>query len=73
MLVLGCYGICCARRGHKVGRSKVARLMRLMGIEALYRKPKTTKRHPGHKVYPYLLRNLVVHHSFCNFPVALKS
>ena len=31
-----------------------------MGIEALYRKPKTTKRHPGHKVYPYLLRNLAV-------------
>ena len=36
------------QEGHKVGRSKVARLMRLMGIEALYRKPKTTKRHPGH-------------------------
>ena len=48
------------QEGHKVGRSKVARLMRLMGIEALYRKPKTTKRHPGHKVYPYLLRNLAV-------------
>ena len=31
------------QEGHKVGRSKVARLMRLMGIEALYRKPKTTK------------------------------
>jgi putative transposase len=45
---------------HKVGRSKITRLMRLMGIEALYRKPKTTKRHPGHKVYPYLLRNLAV-------------
>ena len=48
------------QEGHKVGRSKVGRLMRLMGIEALYRKPKTTKRHPGHKVYPYLLRNLAV-------------
>jgi putative transposase len=45
---------------HKVGRSKIARLMRLMDIEALYRKPKTTKRHPDHKVYPYLLRNLAV-------------
>ena len=45
---------------HKVGRSKVGRLMRLMGIEALYRKPKTTKRHPQHKVYPHLLRNLAV-------------
>tara|TARA_A100001391_G_scaffold196060_1_gene174104 strand:+ start:1551 stop:1934 length:384 start_codon:yes stop_codon:yes gene_type:complete len=36
------------QEGHRVGRSKVGRLMRLMGIEALYRKPKTTKRHPGH-------------------------
>ena len=48
------------QEGHKAGRSKVARLMRVMGIEALYRKPKTTRRHPGHKVYPYLLRNLAV-------------
>jgi putative transposase len=48
------------QEGHKVGRSKVRRLMRLMGIEALYRKPKTTKRHPQHKVYPYLLRNLAI-------------
>ena len=48
------------QESHKVGRSKVARLMRLMGIEALYRKPRTTKRHPGHKVYPYLLRNVAV-------------
>lgn len=48
------------QEGHTVGRSKVVRLMRLMGIEALYRKPKTTKRHSGHKVYPYLLRNLAV-------------
>ena len=44
-----------------VGHSKVDRLMRLMGNEALYRKlPKTTKRHPGYKVYPYLLWNLAV-------------
>jgi len=48
------------QEGHRAGRSKVARLMRLMGIEALYRKPKTTQRHPGHKVYPYLLRHLAV-------------
>jgi putative transposase len=46
--------------GHRVGRSKVSRLMRLMGIEALYRKPRTTRRNPEHKVYPYLLRNLPV-------------
>jgi len=48
------------QEGHKLGRSTVARLMRLMGIEALYRKPKTTQRHPGHTVYPYLLRHLAV-------------
>lgn len=46
--------------GHRVGRSKVSRLMRLMGIEALYRKPRTTRRNSEHKVYPYLLRNLPV-------------
>ena len=38
------------QEGHKVGRSKVSRLMKLMGIEALYRKPKTTSKHPEHKV-----------------------
>ena len=42
--------------GIKVGRKHVATLMRKMGIEALYRKPRTTKRHPEHRVYPYLLR-----------------
>ena len=45
------------RAGHQVGRRHVATLMRRMGIEALYRKPRTTARHRGHKVYPYLLRN----------------
>lgn len=42
--------------GIKVGRKHVATLMKRMGIEALYRKPKTTKKHPEHRVYPYLLR-----------------
>jgi len=46
--------------GFKVGRTHVGTLMGKMGIEALYRKPRTTKRHPGHKVYPYLLRNLAI-------------
>ena len=46
--------------GFKVGRKQVATLMRKMGIEALYRKPRTTKRHPEHRVYPYLLRNLPI-------------
>lgn len=42
------------------GRVAVATLMRRMGIEALYRRPNTSKPAPGHKVYPYLLRGLVV-------------
>ncbi|WP_425492288.1 IS3 family transposase [Mesorhizobium sangaii] len=46
--------------GHSVGRRHVATLMRKMGIEALYRRPNTSKPTPGHKVYPYLLRNLPV-------------
>jgi putative transposase len=41
------------RRGYRIGRRHVARLMR---IEALYRERSTTKRHPGHAVFPYLLR-----------------
>jgi putative transposase len=46
------------RRGHKVGRTHVRTLMRKMGIEAIYKKPRLSKPHPGHKVYPYLLRRL---------------
>ena len=46
--------------GEKVGRKHVSTLMKKMGVEALYRKPNTSKRHPDHKIYPYLLRNLTV-------------
>ena len=46
--------------GIKVGRRHVATLMNRMGIEALYRRPNTSKPAPGHKTYPYLLRNLAV-------------
>jgi len=42
----------------KIGRKHVSTLMKKMGIEALYRKPNTSKKHPGHKIYPYLLRHL---------------
>jgi len=42
------------------GRDRVARLMRLMGVEAIYRKPNTSKRHPVHAVFPYLLRDLKI-------------
>lgn len=48
------------REGFEVGRKHVATLMRRMGIEALYRKPNTSRKHPGHKVYPYLLRELEI-------------
>jgi putative transposase len=46
--------------GIKIGRRHVATLMKRMGIEALYRRPNTSKPAPGHKIYPYLLRNLTV-------------
>ena len=44
-----------AAEGCKIGRRHVKTLMRRMGIEALYRRPRTTKPEPGHKIYPYLL------------------
>ena len=47
-------------KGHKVGRSHVRTLMRKMDIEALYRKPRLTKTHPEHTIYPYLLRGLTI-------------
>lgn len=46
--------------GHKLGRQLVSTRMTTMGIEALYRRPKRSKPAPGHKVHPYLLRNLAV-------------
>ena len=45
---------------HTVCRKRVQRLLRLMGISALYPKPRTSKPGDGHKIYPYLLRNLVI-------------
>ena len=46
--------------GHPVGRKRVGRLMRLMGLEALYRKKNTSRRHPQHAVFPYRLRGLTI-------------
>lgn len=46
--------------GYKVGRLKVRNLMKRMGIEAIYRRPNTSKPSPGHKIYPCLLRKLPV-------------
>jgi len=49
-----------AAEGCKIGRRHVKTLMQRMGIEALYRRPRTTKPEPGHKIYPYLLRGLEI-------------
>ena len=49
-----------AADGCKVGRRHVKTLMKRMGIEALYRRPRTTKPAPGHKIYPYLLRGMAI-------------
>ena len=48
------------REGFQVGRKHVATLMARMGVEPLYRRPRTTRKHPGHVVYPYLLRGLSI-------------
>ena len=48
------------REGHQIGRKHTATLMKRMGIEALYKKPNTSRRHPAHTIYPYLLRNLEI-------------
>jgi putative transposase len=49
-----------AAEGLAVGRLHVATCMKRMGIEALYRRPRTSKPEPGHRIYPYLLRDLAV-------------
>jgi putative transposase len=48
------------REGTKIGRRHVATLMKRMGIEAIYRRPNTSKPAPGHKIFPYLLRGLKI-------------
>ena len=49
-----------AIEGNLLGRRHVKTLMRRMGIEAIYRRPRTTKPEPGHKIFPYLLRGLAI-------------
>jgi len=56
------------REGVVAGRHRVRRLMRLMGLEAIYQAPKTSTPHPGHRIYPYLLREVTVvrpNHVWC--------
>jgi putative transposase len=48
------------RGGPEVGRRHIKTLMRRMGVEAIYRRPNTSKPAPGHRIYPYLLRGLAV-------------
>ncbi len=48
------------REGVRVGRHRVRRLMRLMGLEAIYRAPRTSMAHPAHRIYPYLLRGMAI-------------
>jgi len=48
------------REGWAVNRKRVRRLMRIMGLAAIYQKPNTSRRHPEHRVYPYLLRGMVI-------------
>ena len=48
------------RLGYKINRKRVQRLMRLMGLEAIYPKPRTSRPHPEHRIYPYLLRNMSI-------------
>lgn len=56
----GCCAICSGRRGVRIGRQHVATLMKKMAIEAIYRRPNTSKPSPGHKIYPYLLQGLPI-------------
>jgi hypothetical protein len=53
------------RLGRRIGRGRVVRLMRLMGLRAIYQKPNTSAPHPEHRVYPYLLRDLAVANKLC--------
>jgi putative transposase len=48
------------RQGHKCGRHRVRRLMRLMRLVPIYQEPNTSKKHPAHKIYPYLLKGLAI-------------
>ena len=48
------------KQGHTVNLKRVRRLLRLMGLEAIYAKPRLSDPAPGHRVYPYLLRGLTI-------------
>ncbi|MCK5914402.1 MAG: IS3 family transposase, partial [Desulfuromusa sp.] len=59
------YGACqmtrhLRREGYGVNRKRIGRLMRNMSLSAIYQKPNTSKPHPEHKIYPYLLRGMII-------------
>lgn len=57
------------RLGHRVGRNRVVRLMRKIGLRAIYQKPNTSAPHPEQRVFPYLLRDLAImrpNHVWCS-------
>ena len=57
------------REGVHIGRRRAVRLMSLMGLQAIYRAPRTSDPHPEHRVYPYLLRSLAIeraNHVWCS-------
>ena len=49
-------------KGYHAGRHRVRRLMKVMGLEAIYKRPNTSKKHPENRIYPYLLRNMQITH-----------
>lgn len=60
-----CYGVLkmmvyLRTQGYQVNAKRVRRLLRIMGLEAVYQKPNTSQPNPEHKVYPYLLRGLII-------------
>jgi len=64
-LVTPCYGSRqmarhLRRQGYKIGRKRTRRLMRKMGLQAIYQAPRTSRPHPEHRIYPYLLRKLTI-------------
>lgn len=59
---------CVRRQGHQVGRHRVRRLMRKMGLTPIYQTPRTSQPHPQHRIFPYLLRDLTIeqpNHVWC--------
>ena len=57
------------RQGTRVSRKRVRRLMRRLGLQAIFQRPRTSEPHPAHRIYPYLLRDLAIarpNHVWCS-------